>query len=439
MQPQPDGAGNQTLKARHARVIPHWVDQMYAEPLELVSGQGVMVTDANGVEYLDFFAGLATTATGHNLPELVEAVTAQLGKIIHSSTLYLIRPMVELAELLVSLTPPMQEKAFFVNSGTEAVDAALLVATSFRRSHQIIAMRHSYHGRSFSAVAVTGNRGYSATNLTPFNVQYAPYAYCYRCPFHLTYPSCDVACARDLDTVIKTQTAGDIAALIIEPIQGVNGFVTPPPEFFPIIREICDRHGILLISDEIQTGFGRTGEALWGIEADGVDADLMVMAKGLGNGIPIAAVLGRADVMDSLTAGSISTFGGNHLASTAALANVNYIAGHDLVGNAAKQGATIREALLGLQRRYPDAIGDVRGKGLMQAIELADADVHRTPRADLAAQIQEACRERGLLVGKGGIDWNVIRLAPPLVVDDSHVGEALRILSEACTHVLAGP
>jgi 4-aminobutyrate aminotransferase len=298
-------------------------------------------------------------------------------------------------------------------------------------------MRHSYHGRSFSAVAVTGNRGYSATNLTPFNVQYAPYAYCYRCPFHLTYPSCDVACARDLDTVIKTQTAGDIAALIIEPIQGVNGFVTPPPEFLPIIREICDRHGILLISDEIQTGFGRTGEALWGVEADGIEADLMVMAKGLGNGIPIAAVLGRADVMDSLTAGSISTFGGNHLASTAALANVGYIAGHDLLGNAAKQGATIRDALLGLQHRFPDAIGDVRGKGLMQAIKLADVD--RTPRADLAGLVQEACRERGLLVGKGGIDWNVIRLAPPLVVDDGHVGEALRILGEACTLVLAGP
>jgi 4-aminobutyrate aminotransferase len=424
-----------SLRERHAAVIPHWVDQMYAEPLELVSGQGAVVTDSEGREYLDFFAGLATTAMGHNLPELVDAVKDQLGRIIHSSTLYLIRPMVELAELLVEITPPRQEKAFFVNSGTEAVDAALLVATNFRRSHQVIAFRQSYHGRSFSAVAVTGNRGYSASAFSPLNVQYAPYGSCYRCPFHLTYPSCGVACARDLETVIETQTAGDVAAVIVEPIQGVNGFVTPPPEFLPIVREICDRYGILLISDEIQTGFGRTGEALWGIEADGVEADLMVMAKGMGNGIPIAAVVGRADVMDSLTAGSISTFGGNHLASTAGLANVRYLLDHDVLANVAKQGATVRTALEALQQRFPDAVGEVRGKGLMQAMELADAD--RTPRPDLAAAVQEACRERGLLVGKGGIAWNAVRLAPPLVVDDAEVGEAVRILGEACASVFA--
>jgi 4-aminobutyrate aminotransferase len=422
------------LKERHARVIPRWVDQMYEEPLELVDGSGVTVRDAEGREYLDFFGGIVTTISGHRLPALVEAVREQLDSIIHSSTLYLIRPMVELAERLVEITPPRQEKAFFVGSGTEAVEAALLFATSFRSSNQVIAMRQGYHGRSFTAVAVTGQRGYSATSLSPLNVQYAPYAYCYRCPFELSYPSCGVACAKDLRNVIEAQTAGDVAALLVEPIQGVNGFVTPPPEFFPIVREICDEYGILLISDEVQTGFGRTGESLWGIDAAGAEADLMVMAKGLGNGLPIAAVMGRGDVMDSLPAHSISTFGGNHLVTRGALANVNFLLEEDLLSNAAKQGDKVAACLEELAAKYSQSIGEVRGKGLMRAAEFADPN--RTPRPDLAASVQESCRRRGLLVGKGGIFWNALRISPPLIVTDAQMDEALSILREACHETL---
>ena len=424
-----------SLLSRHHAVIPMWVDQMYEKPLELVRGEGCRVWDADGNEYLDFFGGIVTTVTGHQLPPMVEAITAQAKQILHSSTLYLIRPMVELAELIVEITPPRIEKVFFVGSGTEAVEAALLVATNFRRSNQVISMRQGYHGRSFTAVGVTGQRGYSPTSLSPLNVQYAPYAYCYRCPFHLTYPECGVACGEDLRTVIEAQTSGDVAAVIVEPIQGVNGFVTPPPEFFPIIREICDEYGILLISDEVQTGFGRTGEAFWGIESYGVEPDLMIFAKGLGNGLPIAAVAGPADVMDSLGSGSISTFGGNHLVTTGALANVRYLRDEGLQSNAAAQGQRVREMIDGLAARHPDIIGEVRGKGLMQGIEFADQDEKHTPRADVAGDVQEACRRRGLLVGKGGIHWNVLRISPPLVVTRDDVDEAMGTLTEAVTEV----
>ena len=424
-----------SLLSRHHAVIPMWVDQMYEKPLELVRGEGCRVWDADGNEYLDFFGGIVTTVTGHQLPPMVEAITAQAKQILHSSTLYLIRPVVELAELIVEITPPRIEKVFFVGSGTEAVEAALLVATNFRRSNQVISMRQGYHGRSFTAVGVTGQRGYSPTSLSPLNVQYAPYAYCYRCPFHLTYPGCGVACGEDLRTVIEAQTSGDVAAVIVEPIQGVNGFVTPPPEFFPIIREICDEYGILLISDEVQTGFGRTGEAFWGIESYGVEPDLMIFAKGLGNGLPIAAVAGPADVMDSLGSGSISTFGGNHLVTTGALANVRYLRDEGLQSNAAAQGQRVREVIDGLAARHPDIIGEVRGKGLMQGIEFADQDEKHTPRADVAGDVQEACRRRGLLVGKGGIHWNVLRISPPLVVTRDDVDEAMGTLTEAVTEV----
>ncbi|MDQ1460102.1 MAG: 4-aminobutyrate aminotransferase [Actinomycetota bacterium] len=426
----------ETLEARHRRVLPHWVDQMYEQPLELVRGKGTHVWDADGNEYLDFFGGIVTVALGHGLPEVQAALRDQLDAIIHSSTLYLIRPMVELAELLVELSPAGIDCAFFVGSGTEAVEAALLVATNYRRSNQVISFRQSYHGRSFGAVGVTGQRGYSPTSFSPLNVQYAPYANCLRCPFHLSYPSCEVACAHDLRTVIESQTSGDVAAVIVEPIQGVNGFVTPPPEFLPIIREICDEYGILLIADEVQTGFGRTGESMWGIEADGVVPDLMVLAKGLGNGLPIAAVLGRSDVMNSLGAGSISTFGGNHLVTAGALAAVRYGRDHDLTANARRQGARLRAGLDAIGARHPHAIAEVRGKGLMQALDFADDDERHSPRPDLASAVQERCREGGLLVGKGGVAWNVLRLSPALVIDESEIDRALAILSDACAQAL---
>ncbi len=427
---RPDG-GAAELLARHRQVIPNWVALYYQEPIELVRGDGARVWDGAGREYLDFFGGIVTTISGHVVPRLVEALTEQAGKIAHSSTLYLIRPMVELAERLTGSAPiDLPAKAFFVGSGTEAVEAALLLATTWRRSNEVIALRNSYHGRSFGGVAVTGNRGWSATSFSPLNVSYALSPYCYRCPLGLEYPDCGVACAEDVRNVIETTTTGEPAAMIAEPIQGVGGFITPPPEYFGIVKGILDEFGIPFIADEVQTGFGRTGDAFWGIEGYGVHPDAMVCAKGLGNGMAIGAVISRADMMDSLRANSISTFGGNPLATTYALANLDHIEERDLQGNALKVGEKLYRDLKELEDRY-EAVGEVRGKGLILGVELVKDGGSKEPNPEGAAAVMETCKERGLLVGRGGFYGNVLRIAPPLVITEDDVARAVETLDHA--------
>ncbi len=427
----PDDAAD--LLERHRKVIPNWVALYYQEPIELVRGEGTRVWDSSGKEYLDFFGGIVTTISGHAVEKIVDALREQAGKISHTSTLYLIRPMVELAEKLTAkapIEPPV--KAFFVGSGTEAVEAALLFATTYRRSNEIIALRNSYHGRSFGAIGVTGNRGWSASSFAPLNVSYAMPAYCYRCPLHLTYPSCGVACAEDVRNVIETTTSGEVAAMIAEPIQGVGGFVTPPPEYFGIVKGILDEFGIPFISDEVQTGFGRTGETYWGIEGYDVQPDAMVMAKGLGNGMAMGAVLGRQEIVDSLKANSISTFGGNPLSSTVALANLEHLEEEDLQHNARTVGKFLMDGLRDLGERH-EAVGEVRGKGLMLGVELVKDRETKEPGADVAAQAMEGAKERGLLIGKGGLYGNVLRISPPLTITEEDAARAIETLDSALT------
>ncbi|HZB03254.1 MAG TPA: aspartate aminotransferase family protein [Actinomycetota bacterium] len=419
------------LLARHKEVMPSWLLLYYDEPIELVRGEGARVWDAAGKEYLDFFGGIVTTISGHVVPKLVEALTEQANKIAHTSTLYLIRPMVELAERMTGLAPiDPPTKAFFVGSGTEAIEAALLFATSWRRSNEIIALRNSYHGRSFGAVGITGNKGWSATSFSPLNVSYALAPYCYRCPLGLTYPDCGVACAEDVRNVIETTTTGEPAAMIAEPIQGVGGFVTPPPEYFQIVKSILDEFGIPFIADEVQTGFGRTGESFWGIEDYDVRPDAIVCAKGLGNGMSIGAVVGRADMVDSLRANSISTFGGNPLASTYALANLDHIEEEDLQQNAYKVGNYLHRGLKDLEDRF-DIVGEVRGKGLMVGVELVTDGESKNPNPEAAAKVMEISKERGLLVGKGGLYGNVLRVSPPLSITEDDAGRAIETLEVA--------
>ena len=406
-----ESSTEQSLHGRHQVALPTWVVQMHDNPISLVSGHGSQVVDSDGNEYLDFFAGIATTISGHSMSSVLEAIRFQSSQIMHSSTLYLIEPMVELAELLLSVTPSSHEKAFFVNSGTEAIDTALMLATNYSNSNTVISMTNAYHGRSFAAVAVTGLPGYSVTELSPFDVRFAPYGDSERFE----------QLVREIDS--------DIAAVIVEPIQGVNGFDTPPDKFIQDVRRVCDDHQIVLISDEVQTGFGRTGEAMWGIEAAGVEADLMVMAKGLGNGLPIGAVTGSANLMNSMPGGSISTFGGNHLVTSGALANLEFIVSNDIMRNAREQGQIIRQELESLQSEYRSIIAQVRGKGLMQAVVFSDKN--GTARPDLAAAAQTNCKNHGLLVGLGGVDWNVVRLAPPLVISESEARMATNILRVA--------
>ena len=425
----PDDAAE--LLERHRRVIPSWIALYYSEPIELVRGEGTRVWDSSGKEYLDFFGGIVTTISGHAMETMVEALREQAGKIAHTSTLYLIRPMIELAERLTGKAPVDGDtKAFFVGSGTEAVEAALLFATTWRRSNEIIALRNSYHGRSFGAVGVTGNRGWSATSFSPLNVSYAMPAYCYRCPLHLTYPSSGVACAQDVRNVIETTTSGEVAAMIAEPIQGVGGFVTPPPEYFQIVKGILDEFGIPFIADEVQTGFGRTGDTFWGIEGYNVQPDAMVMAKGLGNGMAMGAVVGRTEIVDSLKANSISTFGGNPLATTYALANLDYIEDNDLQHNAQRVGKFLKDGLRDLGERH-EIVGDVRGKGLMLGVELVKDHDTKEPAADLAAKAMEGARERGLLIGKGGLYGNVLRISPPLTITEDDAAQAIETLDAA--------
>jgi 4-aminobutyrate aminotransferase len=421
---------HRSLHERHRAVMPSWLALYYEQPISLVRGDGRRVWDAEGNEYLDFFGGILTTISGHNVPEIVDAIKEQASKMLHSSTLYLIEPAIELAEQIARLAPIENAKVFFVSSGSEANDTALMLATTHRRSNQILALRNSYHGRSFSAVAITGIRGWSASSLSPVNVSYVNGAYRYRNKLaHLSDDDYIKAWADDLREVIETTTTGDVACLIAEPIQGVGGFAVPPDGLFRAMKEVLDEYGILFVSDEVQTGWGRTGEHFWGIEAHGVEPDIMTFAKGIGNGLAMGGVIARPDIMDSINANSISTFGGNHLSCAGALANLRYVLDNDLQGNCLKVGEHLMSRLRELRSSHP-YVGDVRGKGLMIGIELIEPDTRRPdPRA--AGRVLEACRTGGLLVGKGGHYANVIRFAPPLSVTLDEADEALDIFCGA--------
>ncbi len=422
------------LRTRHEAVLPQWMPLYYERPIELVRGEGYKVWDSEGNEYLDFFGGIVTTISGHAVPEIVEAVQGQAGKILHSSTLYLIENQIKLAEKLIELAPISGDrKVFFTVSGTEANEAALLFATRYRGSSEVIALRSSYHGRSFATMGITGQSTWSPTSRTALDVRYLASPYRYRCPFCKDEPRCNLFCADDLRGLIEAETTGHIAAFIAEPIQGVGGFIEAPPGYFKRIKEILDETGILLISDEVQTAFGRTGDHFWGIEAHGVEPDLVVMAKGLGNGLSIGAVMGRAEIIDSLSPNlHLSTFGGNHLSTAGALANLNYILDNDLQKNAAEVGGYLKERLLEMAQKHP-FIGEVRGRGLMLGIELVGPGGE--PDSEAAVRLLEACRERGLLVGKGGIKANAIRISPPMIVTREAAEEAAAILEEALAEV----
>lgn len=418
------------LLARHRAVMPSWMSLYYDEPIELVSGSGRHVVDGEGNRYLDFFGGILTTMTGYGVPEVTRAIQTQAEKMLHTSTLYLIRPAVELAEMIAELSGIPDARVFFTTSGTEANEAALLAASSYRRSSQIIAVRNSYHGRSFATIGVTGNRGWSPSALSPFHVTYMQSGYKFRSPFrHLDDDAYVDACAEDLRDLVATTTSGDVAALIAEPIQGVGGFAIPPPGFFGPVAKVCKEHDILFICDEVQTGWGRTGAHFWGYEAHGITPDLLTFAKGLGNGLTIAGVVGRADVMNAVPANSISTFGGNPLSSAGALANLRYLLDNDLQTNCREVGRQLLADIDRLARSHP-AIGEIRGAGLMIGVEFVGSDGW-APDTQAAAAVLEACKARGLLVGKGGLYGNCLRVAPPLSVTVDEAREGAAILGAA--------
>ena len=422
------------LLARHRQVLPSWLALYYDEPIALAHGEGRHVTDAEGNEYLDFFAGILTTMTGYNVPEVVEAIRDQAGRMLHTSTLYLIEPQIELAERLAALSNIPDAKVFFTTSGSEANEAALLLASNYRKSNQVLALRNSYHGRSFATIGITGNRGWSASSLTPFNVQYVQNGYRFRSPFRdLDDEGFIAAVVDDLRDVIDTTTAGDVACLIAEPIQGVGGFTIPPDGMFGAMKKVLDETETLFISDEVQTGWGRTGEHFWGYEAHGIVPDMLTFAKGLGNGLSMAGVIARGDIMDCLQANSISTFGGNPLVCAGSLANLQYLLDHDLQTNALNMGRRLLEQLAPLADKF-DVVGDVRGRGLMLGIEFVGSD-GRAPNASAANDVLEACKAAHLLVGKGGLFGNCIRIAPPLSITANEIDTGAAVLVDAIAAV----
>ncbi|MGM0358673.1 aspartate aminotransferase family protein [Streptomyces jietaisiensis] len=424
------------LHARHRAVLPDWLALYYDTPLEITHGEGRHVWDAAGTKYLDFFGGILTTMTAHALPEVTKAVSEQAGRILHSSTLYLNRPMVELAEKMAELSGIPDARVFFTTSGTEANDTALLLATTHRRSNTLLAMRNSYHGRSFSTVGITGNRGWSPTSLSPLQTLYVHGGVRTRGPYaHLGDEEFIAACVEDLKDLLGHTRPP--AALIAEPIQGVGGFTSPPDGLYAAFREVLRERGVLWISDEVQTGWGRTGDHFWGWQAHARSGppDIVTFAKGIGNGMSIGGVVARAEIMNCLDANSISTFGGTQITMAAGLANLTYLLEHDLRGNARRVGGQLLDRLRTATADNP-AVREVRGRGLMIGVELVRPGTDEADPA-AAAAVLEAAREGGLLLGKGGgHDTSALRIAPPLTLTAAEAEEGADILAGALRSVL---
>jgi len=425
------------LLARHRAVIPSWVGTYYDEPIEIVSGKGVRVTDSQGRSYLDFFAGILTNMLGYDVAEVREAVERQIGTgVVHTSTLYLIRSQVELAEKIARLSGIPDAKVFFTNSGSEANETALAAALIARQANQVLAMRNSYHGRTFGTVAVTGNAAWKPSGNEPFGVHYLHGTDRTQGVYEgLTDAQYIEECVTDLRAVLAGIHPADIGALIAEPVQGVGGFTMAPDGLFKAYKEVLDEHGILLISDEVQTGWGRTGSSFWGMGNHDVVPDMMTFAKGLANGFAIGGVVGRGDILDGIRGNGISTFGGNPISTAAASATLDYVLSHDLQKNAALTGDIIISGLREAAEGLP-IVGEVRGKGLMFAVELIDP-VTRKPAPPLAVKALEATRERGLLIGKGGLYGHALRMAPPLTISEAEAREGLGLLIDALRAVNA--
>ncbi len=404
------------------------VTTYYEEPLVLERGEGMRVWDVDGSEYLDFFGGILTVSVGHCNPEVTSRMARQLETLGHTSTLYASRPQAELAARLTALAPGNIRRAFFTNSGTEADETAVLVAQMFTGRQEVVALRHGYSGRSMLAMSMTAHRSWRIGGTHVAGIKHAASPYCYRCAFGLEYPSCDIQCARDIEELIQTTTSGAVAAFIAEPIQGVGGFITPPPEYFQVATEIIRRYGGVFICDEVQTGFGRTGDRWFGIEHWGVEPDVITCAKGIANGAPMGATLATEEIAAAWSGSTISTFGGNPVSSAAALATLDVMERDDLPGNSARMGARLREGLEALGERYA-SIGEVRGMGLMQGVEVVRED--KEPAPDLVERIFEETRRGGLLIGRGGLYGNVLRISPPMICDAGDVDRALEVLGDA--------
>jgi len=412
------------------------VGHLYQEPIVMVRGEGMKVWDADGREYLDFFSGILSTSIGHCHPRLVSAVGEQAKKLGHTSTLYVTEPQVEAARRLAEIAPGNLKKTFFSNSGTEAIETAINLACIYTGQSEVIALRSAYHGRSTLATNLTGLSSWRPLPSFMANIKHTMAPYPYRCRFKTP---CDESCAeeyaRDLEEVILSTTNGQPAAFLAETIQGAGGFVVPPPGYFQRVAEIIRGYGGVLIIDEVQAGFGRTGK-WFGIEHWDVVPDIMVMAKGISGGMPVGATITTDEIAASWQGKTISTFGGNPVCMAAMAETLDVMREEDVPAKALARGAQLRAGLVALSEEYP-WIGDVRGMGLMQAIELVKDRATKEPDAERTGAFMEATKAEGLLLGKAGLRDNVLRFGPSLLVTEAEVEDALQRVRRACARVEA--
>ena len=426
----------QKIVDRHrARFFP-WVKPYYPDPLVIDEASGVWVKDTAGREYLDFFAGILTTSIGHCHPAVTDRVHAQMTRLGHTSTLYVTEGQIEVADRVVSLAPAGLTRAAFTNSGTEAIETAIMAARVYTGRSEIVALRYGYSGRSTLASSLTAHSPWRPPASTVSGISHARSPYRYRSPLgpDATEQEHTDFFIADLIETIETTTSGRPAALIVESIQGVGGFIVPTAGYLARAAEVIRSYGGVFIADEVQTGFGRTGSRWFGCQHDGVEPDIMVMAKGIANGFPVALTLARDDIAAPWTSLSVSTFGGNPTCMAAAAATLDVMVEQNVPERAEARGRQVREGLQRLQSVHP-WIGEVRGMGLMQAIEIVRDPVGREPDPVRTRALMAAARDEGLLIGAGGLAGQVIRIGPSLLITEEETTEALRRLERACRAV----
>ncbi len=421
--------GPEAILAKKKKYIMPCLAHFYKEPREFVKGRMQYLYDSEGRKYLDCYAGVSVMNCGHCNPEITEKVAEQVKTLQHVCNIYLTEHMLNLAEKLAQVTPGKLQKSFFCSTGSEATEGGLLLASIYTGNHEIIALRNGLHGRTKLGMSVTGIQMWRTDNNPIGGIHFAPNPYCYRCPMNKKYPECDLACANAVEDVIKCSTSGHPGAFIAETIQGNAGIVTPPKGYFKRIKEILDKYNTLLIIDEVQTGFGRTGK-MFGIENYDVEPDIMCMAKALGNGAPISCFISTPEIADTYTRPGASTLGGNPVSSTAGLAVLNYIEEHKLAENAEARGKQLADGLWELSKKHP-IIGDVRGLGLMRGAEFVHAD--NSPAPEELDMVLEEMKDRGYIIGKNGVGRNVMGFQPPLVITEENINDVLNTLDDVLT------
>ncbi|MGA3091722.1 MAG: 4-aminobutyrate--2-oxoglutarate transaminase [Terriglobales bacterium] len=424
------------MKRRNVAVVQA---AFHATPVFVARAEGAVIEDVDGNRLIDFAGGIGCLNTGHRAPGVIDAVRQQLDRFLHTSFNVLpYESYVRVCEKLNALVPGKgPKKTVLVNTGAEAVENAIKIARCYTKRQAVICFEDAFHGRTYMAMAATSKTHPYKAGFEPFpsEVYRIPYAYCYRCSYALQYPACEVHCARHLEDTFKRVVAAEsVAAVLVEPILGEGGFVTPPAEFYPTLAAICRKYGILLIADEVQTGFARTG-AMFASERLGLEPDMVTMAKSLTGGLPMAAVTGRADIMDAPGSGQLGgTFAGNPVACEAALAVLEIIEKENLCARANVLGERFRKRASQWQARW-ESVGEVRGLGAMQAVELVRSKKTREPADEETKQVSQYCYQHGLVTITAGSYGNVIRLLMPLVISDAQMEEALDVLEAALAHV----